>query len=203
MGAWYRPPGSDSRNIETCEQEHDTLAGEALGTLLLGDLNVHHKEWLIHSGETSSDGKRMRLAAAHMGLRQLAKEPTRGKNLLDLALSDIPGAKASVHPKIADHSIVEVCMPLPVPEVLTIEREVWQFRTADWERSVALLQEEDWSDIASRSPDDGAARLSNTLLQHASSCIRRKKITEKKSTHPWLNDAVLQAVSDKRNSEGT
>ena len=121
LGAWYTPLGSDSSTIETCEREHDTLAGGALGTILLGDLNLHHKKWLIHSVETSSCGKRMRPAAAHIGLRQLVKEPTRGKNLLDLALSDIPGAKASVHPKIADHSIVEVCMPPPAPEVLTIK----------------------------------------------------------------------------------
>ena len=45
--------------------------------------------------------------------------------------------------------------------------------------------------------------LSETLLQHASSCVRKKRIVERKSTHSWLNEAVLQAVADKRDAEGT
>ena len=52
-------------------------------------------------------------------------------------------------------------------------------------------------------PDEGARHLSETLLQHASSCVRKKRIVERKSTHPWLNEAVLQAVADKRDAEGT
>ena len=116
----------------------------------------------------------MRLAAANMGFKQLVRTSTRGKNLLDLALSDISGPEATVQPKIADHSVVEVKLPLPIPEVVTIEREVWRFRTADWEWLVALLQEEDWTDICCMCHDDGAERLSKTALGHASRCIRIK-----------------------------
>ena len=79
-----------------------------MGTLLVGDLNVHLEEWLRHSRETSACGKRMHLAAAYMGLKQLVHEPPRGKHLLDLALSDVPKAEARVLPEIADHNIAEV-----------------------------------------------------------------------------------------------
>ena len=139
LGAWYRPPSPETASMETCEREHEELAAQTLGTLLLGDLNVHHVDWLTHSNSTSAGGKRLRLAAAAMGLNQLVREPTRGNYLLDLALSDIPGASAIALPKIADHSIVQVKTPLLVPEVESIEREVWKFAAADWDRLDALL----------------------------------------------------------------
>ena len=203
LGAWYRPPNSEVASIQSCEQEHDVLAEQALGTLLVGDLNVHHIPWLGHSRETSVCGKQLRLAAAHMGLKQVVREPTRGKYLLDLALTDVLGTVARILPKIADHSIVAVTMPLPIAEILEIERTVWKFATADWDRLEALLQEEDWSRISRMTPDNGASTLSETLLRHANCCIQKKRIVEKKTTHPWLSDAVVRAIADKRDAEGT
>ena len=203
LAAWYRPPYLEVGSIEAFEREHEELATQALGTLLVGDPNVHHVAWLNHSSSTSACGKRLRLAAAAMGLTQLVREPTRGKYLLDLALSDISGARAAVLPKIADHSVVEIRAPLPVPEVESIEREVWKFGTADWDRLECLLQEEDWSGMSCVCPHKGARHLSETVLEHAGSCIKKKRIVEKKSTHPWLNEAVLRAVADKRDAEGT
>jgi len=184
LGACYRPPHPETATIEACEREHEEFSDQALGTLLVGDLNVHHLGWLGHSSGTSACGKRLRLAAATMGLVQLVREPTRGKNLLDLALSDIAGTRAEVLPKIADHSILEVRAPLPVPEVETIERQVWKFATADWDRLDALLQKEDWSVVSFMCPDSGAKHLSETLLDHATRCIKKKKVVEKKThTH--------------------
>ena len=112
--------------------------------MLVGDLNVHHVDWLNHSSSTSACGKRLRLAAAAIGLNQLVRKPTRGKYLLDLALTDISGTSATVLPKLADHSVVQVVTTLPVPEVEEIEGKVWKFATADWDRLGALLQDEDW-----------------------------------------------------------
>ena len=66
-----------------------------------------------------------------------------------------------------------------------------------------VLQEKNWSELLLLCPDEGAQRLSETLLQHANCCIKKKRIVEKRSTHPWLNDTVLLAVADKRDAEGT
>ena len=84
-----------------------------------------------------------------------------------------------------------------------VQRVVWKFASADWERLDALLQSEDWSSLSSKDPDEGARHLSETLLQHASCCTKKKHVIERKSTHPWLNDAVQRAVRDKRDAEGT
>ena len=99
--------------------------------------------------------------------------------------------------------MVEVLAPLPVPEVIAIEREVWKFGTADWDRLEALLQDEDWSGIQNAHPDEGARTLSDIVLQHASKCISKKSVQEQKSSHPWLNETVLLAVANKKDAEGT
>ena len=51
-------------------------------------------------------------------------------------------------------------------------------------------------------PDEGSRHLSETLLQHSGNCIQKKCVVEKKTTHPWLNDVVLRAVTEKRDAEG-
>ena len=74
----------------------------------------------------------MRQQAASLGWKQLVEEPTRGKNKLDLALSDMPNGSACILPKIADHRIVKFVLPCAVPETSSFEREVWLYGSADW-----------------------------------------------------------------------
>ena len=203
LGAWYRPPSIEVASMETCEKEHEQLSEGLMGTLLVGDVNVHHLQWLVHSRETTAGGKRMRLAAAQMGLKQVVDQPTRGNHLLDLVLTDVPGTTARVLPKIADHCVVEAAMPLPVPRQELVLREGWKFGTADWDRLNADLEEEDWTSIEAMSTDDAANHLSKRVLELAEKSIQKTIIRDRKSTHPWLNDTVLQAVANKREAEGT
>ena len=143
LGAWYRPPYPETVSISSCVTEHNEIHPEALGTILLGDLNVHHKSWLNFSSGSSPVGEALRVAAAEMGLEQKVKKPTRGEYLLDLALTDVQGVKAEVLPGIADHCIVEVVAPLPMLEQRVVSREVWLFKNADWQRLNELLYEID------------------------------------------------------------
>ena len=69
LGAKYRPPNAEVASIESCEREHNALAEQVLGSLLVGDLNVHHIPWLGHSRETSVCGKHLRSTASRMGLK--------------------------------------------------------------------------------------------------------------------------------------
>ena len=52
-------------------------------------------------------------------------------------------------------------------------------------------------------PDIGAAELTLKLLGWMSNCIPVKTVTERKSSHPWLTDAVLNKVAKKQAAEGT
>ena len=145
----------------------------------------------------------MRCATAQMGLRQIVRQPTRGNHLLDLVLTDVQGATTRVLPKTADHCVVEVSAPFPVPHEQVVLREGWKFGTADWDRLQTDLEEEDWTVITSLTADDAAAHLSSRVLALAERSIQKAVIRDRKSTHPWLNDTVLQAVAKKREAEGT
>ena len=173
-----------------------------MGTLLVGHLNVHHHGWLKYSRETSARGKKLRLAASDLGLQQIVKA-TRKKYLLDLALTNVEGAKAEVLPKIADHAIVQISLKWAIPETATVEREAWQLRSADWVKLYADLSQFDWSFVERVHPNEEAARVTDAMLQFAKQSIQKKMLKENKSTHAWLNEAVLQAVDDKRNAATT
>ena len=61
----------------------------------------------------------------------MVQEPTRGQNLLDLALSSLAGAAvASVVPGIADHKGVPVGVNLSILKVHVIQRTVWEYKRA-------------------------------------------------------------------------
>eukprot|EP00061_Rhincodon_typus_P016370 g44557.t1 len=55
---------------------------------------VHHQEWLLVNELVPKD------IIARLGLRQVVREPTRKKNILDLTLTNLPAADASVHDSI-------------------------------------------------------------------------------------------------------
>ena len=88
---WYRPrdPGN-TQSIESFETEYMQHKDGVLGTLMLGDLNVHSIRWLVHSARESPERRLMAETCRRLGLRQLVKQLTRGKYLLDVVLADIP-----------------------------------------------------------------------------------------------------------------
>jgi hypothetical protein len=177
-------------SISSCIDELGGLQDSVMGTLLVGDLNVHHKSWLKYSSSSSAEGEALRAAASDMGLKQKVKKPTREKYLLDLVLTDIAGVTANVLPKIADHNVVEVIAPLLVPASTSVQREVWLFRSADWDRLDSLLKEVDWTCLNDSTSEGAATMMTRVVLDLAAICIKKKVITEVKSTHPWLNDRV-------------
>ena len=135
-------------SINTLRAEWLRHVEGALGTLIIGDLNVHHKGWLRYSSRNSAEGTALRDFCNEMGLQQLVKSPTRKEYLLDLVLSDVGGILCKVLPRIADHELVLTTLALSAPKSNMLPREVWQFATADWEGLSAALCARDWSRCA-------------------------------------------------------
>ena len=122
---------------------------------------------------------------------------------MDLVLSDIPEAACKVLPTIADHAVVQTELNLQIPESAPLRRQVWNFARVDWQRLEEELGEVDWQAISVMSSDEGAAWMTERILEKTDKCIGRKMVTTPKSTHPWLNDRVMGEVSAKIAAEGT
>ena len=91
----YRPPSpSNVETIKSFEAEYLKHKAGAVGLFTLGDLNVHSVRWLTHSARESVEGRLLRNHSDQLGLRQLVTEPTRGKYLVDLVLTDVPDCTA-------------------------------------------------------------------------------------------------------------
>ena len=82
---WYRPPVQgekatiDSFHSELCKHRADVI-----GTIVVGDINIHHKRWLRRSSHNTAEGELLHRHCLSAGLQQLVFGPTRGDYLLDL-----------------------------------------------------------------------------------------------------------------------
>ena len=134
IGVWYRPPeAGEAATIESLEKEWTVLNPKVLGTIIIGDINIHHRKWLRYFNRNSAEGERLKAFCDSAGLRQLVKEPTRGEYLFDLLFTDLDELRYRSSPKIADHSVLLGTLPLPVPQEVAQTRTVWQFAAAEWE----------------------------------------------------------------------
>ena len=86
----------------------------------------------------------------------MVQEPTRGPNLLDLALSSLAGAAAaSVTPGIADYKGLLIAMNLSIPKFHVTQRTVWGYKRVDWKGLKNALRTLDY-DISSFANIDDA-----------------------------------------------
>ena len=102
--------------------------------MIIGDLNVHLRAWLRHSSGNSPEGELLYSICNESGLKQIAREPTRANNLLDLVITDMQEASAIVGPKIRDHNYVIVDLGFTMPETTSVQRTVWDYKKADWDQ---------------------------------------------------------------------
>ncbi|XP_067869966.1 uncharacterized protein [Heterodontus francisci] len=86
----YRPPSADESVLIHVEHqlEETVTVARAQCALWVGHFNVHQHDWL--DSTTGRAGRVLKGIAARLGLRQVVREPTRGKNILDLVLTNLP-----------------------------------------------------------------------------------------------------------------
>lgn len=138
-----------------------------------------------------------------LGLRQLVKEPTRGKYILDLVLTDVPDCSATPLAAVADHNGVLTKVNFKIPETASHEWEVWHFSDADWERLASNIEDANLDFLIATSPSEGTQRLTKQLLHIAEHNIPRRSVKIRKSTHPWLTERGEEAVRRKHGAQGT
>ena len=131
------------------------------------------------------------------------RAPTREQHLLDLVLTNIPGATATVLPAVAYHKLLTAELTFKVPEQTTITRMVWEFAKADWDKMRDMLSTHPWENMEAMHANDAAICIITAINDFAEHCIPQRKLRERKSTHPWLNEAVETLVKQKVDAVGT
>ena len=131
---WYRPPAyGEIQSIIDFETELKAWAPCVIGSVIIGDMNVHHKPWLHYSNGITPEGIALFRMCSRNSIEQLVKTPTRDKYLLDLVLSDIGQLlKVKVLTKLSGHNIVEIEMHVKVQVVPNKKRECWMWKQAKW-----------------------------------------------------------------------
>ena len=205
---WYRPPNiGELESIQRFEQELDKYSRNTVAVMVIGDMNVHNAEWLRHSNGPSREGSELETVCCTQGLRQHVKHPTRGPYLLDLVLSNFSsGIRCKVVPGVRDddHEGVLTTVNVSVPATRPVRRQVYDFKKADWVSLKSKLLRVEWEEqIRTRSADDAAAWMTDSLLKIVDECIPSKWITDKSYSHPWINDACRESLRRKHESRGT
>ena len=202
---WYRPPcAGETASIASFISEWNRLVGDFVGTIVVGDLNVHHLHWLRFSTHTSVEGTMLFRFCGDNGFRQCVTEPTRGDNVLDLVLTDMAEVYgAEVGAQISDHRVVRSSVDLSVPRAETQLRTVYDYSFANWGRIRAELSCMDWSFIGTFDVDTSSVEFTRILLRLLDRFVPKRVVSTESSKHPWLNEQCLELIRKKRAAEGT
>ena len=206
FGAWYRPPKQgEVASIESIDAECLKFGSEALGTILVGDMNVHESGWLRYSDGTSVEGRLLHDIACSHGWEERVKKPTRGQYLLDLVLTDLgTEVTTKVVRNVSDHEAVLGTLNFEIDEVFASERKVYDFKKASWSELTQYFRDIDWTAaFADGNADNSAQRLLDTITEGIDRFIPSRMISKTISTHPWINDRCRRAIDSRLGAAGT
>ncbi len=201
LGVWYRPPRRGE--IEAIQQFDRELEGfeDHIGSIIVGDMNVHNEDWLTHSNGVSPEGRELEAVCAAHGLQQLVTEPTRGDYLLDLVLTDInQGLSCSVVPGVLDrdHRGVIVEANISIPSAEATSRECFDFGKARWSDIHKAFNNIDWAAFfEGKGPDEAASALSEKILGIAKHFVPVKVIEKRPYKHPWVDSLCKELLANK------
>ena len=202
---WYRRPDrGETSSITSLRSEYHELKGDCVGTVLVGDLNVHHRQWLEFSSENTPEGFALHNFCQDHGFSEFVRAPTRGDYMLDVVLSDLHlDIDTAVLAGVSDHSIVLAKLQTKIQIRGVVSRQVWKYEAANWSELRRSLSTFDWRRIDGSTPDDAAAWFQDILMELLIRFIPRKTIQIHCGAHPWFDDFCLDLVRKKRLAWGT
>lgn len=214
----YRSP-SDSNFVQlfdSISEKIDHLISEhpSSEVIILGDFNVHNKEWL-GSSKTDPQGRAAADFATSNALTNLVQQPTyfpristHSSNPLDLFLTTNPESyKILVTTPLgnSDHAIITASCPMqpdtseaPQPHI------VWHYNSAEWEdfRDYISFQLRDiFSSLSD--PSDISQKITEVILSGMEYYIPYTKKTSATTQKPWFSKSCDKARLEKVNAHRT
>lgn len=203
IGAVYRPGscrGSDTSLIEYLDDTMDDARRHGSHLMLAGDFNIHNTAWL-GSQKTTVAGEALEELAALHHLQQHVNEPTRGRNILDLVLSDIPyPASVNLHPPLgrSDHAVIVADFVASASSSEgTARRQVWRYAQADWGRMKAHFRDYDWSSLSRGNAEETCCKLTNVIQTAMSRFIPSKELVTRPTDPTWWTPECSKAMKEK------
>ncbi|KAL7636546.1 UNVERIFIED_CONTAM: hypothetical protein RMT77_013321 [Armadillidium vulgare] len=160
--------------------EHILSSSPFSEIIVLGDFNVHHRQWLSYSSHDPA-GELAYNFSIQNNLEQLVQLPTRipdrlgdEPNILDLFLTSYPSPyTVKLFPPLgsSDHLLISVSCPVssslpqerPPPSA---RRRLWHFGAANWSDLRLYFSDFPWNDYCFRGggPSECAERITEVIL---------------------------------------
>ena len=203
--AAYRPgtsADSDCSIFTQLESDIDKARQSCSHIIVAGDFNAHNREWL-GSPRTSAAGEAAEDMCCVHGLRQHVTSATRGENILDLVMSDVPGAvSTTTQPPLgrSDHAVVIADFQLTASVDQPTTRTVWRYQRADWPRLSAFLRTTDWDTIIGDDPNISCELLTMRITEGMQRFLPSKVFKTRPQDPIWWTPECSAAVDRKRNA---
>ena len=173
---------------------------------VFGDFNVHHKDWLTHSGGTDRPGELCYNLSISNGLTEIVNFPTQipdcdshSPALLDLFFSsDTSICSTMAFPPLgsSDHVVVSVSIDFPVnsKQDTPFHRMAYDYSHADWDRLRDHLRDVPWQDIFKLSASAAASEFCECVQVGIDVYIPHRKYQVKPHSSPWFSAACAAAI---------
>ena len=88
-------------------------------------------------------------------------------------------------------------------QTVKVSRTVYDFKKADWQLLRDCIAEEPWMDMERHSVHKAVDEFTHRLRGMVDAAIPMRQITERKGTHPWITESVLELVHQRNAAVGT
>ena len=172
---------------------------------VIGDFNVHHKDWPTYSSGTDWPGELCYNFSISNDLTQMVNFPTRipdydshSAALLDLFLSSdasICSTMAFAPLGNSDHVVVSVSIDFPTnsQQDAPFHRIASDYSCADWDGFRDHLRDVPWEDIF-KCDASAASKICEWVQVGIGVYIRHRKYQVKPHSSPWLSAACAAAI---------
>ena len=211
----YRSPNSDDYNnlfnYLTTSIEQLVTSFPTAEVVLLGDFNVHHREWL-GSNFTNHVGTATFEFATLNSLSQLIEGSTRipdnslqqpSPGPLDLFLTSHPGQYTiNIKPPLgtSDHNLISTSCPMAHnPPSNSSNRRLWHFSSANWHDIRQFYHDFPWNDFVfrSRDPSECALLFTEVLVAGMEAYVPFSFAKSSSSCKPWFDRSCSEAIQSR------
>src|ERR1700755_643843 len=189
--------------------EHILSSSPFSEIIVLGDFNVHHRQWLSFSSHDPAGELAFNFSIQN-NLEQLVQLPTRIPDrlgnepyLIDLFLTSYPSPyTVKLYPPLgsSDHLLISVSSSVssglpqerPPPSA---RRRLWHFGAANWSDLRLYFSDFPWNDYCfrGRGPSECAERITEVILSGMEAYIPYS-FPSTKPNKPWFNSTCSRAI---------